>query len=390
MTSSTAAQSGQSLEERAVEVVEAARRCVDFPVDEEFEETADLAGVAKVLDDAQFALQSALSDPVCPPSGEVTSLALLLVDLVVVRDEVLGFQRERRRDALDAVQHALGHLRGLPTAAAVMDTAVRELCTTCGMSRALLFRVDGSEMVLESSHFRVGVHLAEDIRQVAKVERPQLNHLLLETEMIRRRRPLLVTDPQTSELTFRPLMSATMTEAYVAAPIMPQGAIIGFLHADRYGQDRRCDELDRDALWTFAEGFGFALERATLMERLRRQRTEIHRLMSSTAAMLDDFCESEVNLSRTDDEAASVARSAAGLFIAPENRIASLLTRREMEVLALLADGATNAAIAARLVISESTVKSHVKHVMRKLRASNRAEAVSRYHKIANASSGPC
>lgn len=44
-----------------------------------------------------------------------------------------------------------------------------------------------------------------------------------------------------------------------------------------------------------------------------------------------------------------------------------------------MAQGQTNAAIADRLVISPATVKSHVKHVLRKLRAANRAEAVSRY-----------
>jgi DNA-binding NarL/FixJ family response regulator len=56
-----------------------------------------------------------------------------------------------------------------------------------------------------------------------------------------------------------------------------------------------------------------------------------------------------------------------------------LLTAREREVLELMASGATNGAIAAQLVISEGTVKSHVKRILRKLRVSNRAEAVARY-----------
>ncbi|MBV9313087.1 MAG: helix-turn-helix transcriptional regulator [Pseudonocardia sp.] len=55
------------------------------------------------------------------------------------------------------------------------------------------------------------------------------------------------------------------------------------------------------------------------------------------------------------------------------------LTRREIEVLRLMAVSDTNSRIARRLVISEGTVKSHVKHILRKLRAANRAEAVSRW-----------
>jgi DNA-binding NarL/FixJ family response regulator len=51
------------------------------------------------------------------------------------------------------------------------------------------------------------------------------------------------------------------------------------------------------------------------------------------------------------------------------------LSEREREVLTLMADGLRNREIAERLVISEATVKSHVRHVLQKLRIRNRAEA---------------
>jgi len=47
-------------------------------------------------------------------------------------------------------------------------------------------------------------------------------------------------------------------------------------------------------------------------------------------------------------------------------------------VLALLADGASNRQIAARLVISEPTVKEHVRALLRKLDAGSRLEAIAR------------
>lgn len=52
------------------------------------------------------------------------------------------------------------------------------------------------------------------------------------------------------------------------------------------------------------------------------------------------------------------------------------LSPRELEVLRLIADGLANKQIAARLGISEHTVKFHVASVFAKLRASTRAEAV--------------
>jgi DNA-binding NarL/FixJ family response regulator len=53
------------------------------------------------------------------------------------------------------------------------------------------------------------------------------------------------------------------------------------------------------------------------------------------------------------------------------------LTPREVEVLRHIADGNRNKDIAERLFISEETVKVHVKHVMEKLGASDRTEAVA-------------
>lgn len=54
----------------------------------------------------------------------------------------------------------------------------------------------------------------------------------------------------------------------------------------------------------------------------------------------------------------------------------SPLTKRELEVLRLMASMATNREIAERLVVSEETVRSHVKSILRKLDQPNRTQAV--------------
>ena len=57
------------------------------------------------------------------------------------------------------------------------------------------------------------------------------------------------------------------------------------------------------------------------------------------------------------------------------------LTEAEQEVLALLCEGYSNAEIAERLVVAESTVKTHVSHLMRKYGAASRLKLVVAVHR---------
>src|SRR5436190_8300 len=58
--------------------------------------------------------------------------------------------------------------------------------------------------------------------------------------------------------------------------------------------------------------------------------------------------------------------------------LAEPLSRRELEVLRLLAAGKSNQQIADELVVTLATVKSHVGHILGKLAAANRTQAVAR------------
>src|SRR5262249_34670012 len=60
----------------------------------------------------------------------------------------------------------------------------------------------------------------------------------------------------------------------------------------------------------------------------------------------------------------------------PDARVADLLTAREREAVALVADGLSNEEIAERWVVSNATVRTHVSRAMTKLNARDRAQLV--------------
>jgi LuxR family transcriptional regulator, maltose regulon positive regulatory protein len=86
-------------------------------------------------------------------------------------------------------------------------------------------------------------------------------------------------------------------------------------------------------------------------------------------------------LVRAFDEGASDPGSRRAAAPAPPGLVETL-TAREAEVLVLIAAGKSNPRIAEELVVTLDTVKKHVSHVLGKLGAANRTEAVSRARQL--------
>jgi DNA-binding NarL/FixJ family response regulator len=143
---------------------------------------------------------------------------------------------------------------------------------------------------------------------------------------------------------------------------------------------RTVDEIDRDTVWAFAEGFGYAFERTVLVERMRRQHAEVRTALATAEQAAQALQDADLELRKVEP---AVRSPASRMLAAMTSRVNEMLTRREVEVLRLMAVGRTNQQIADELVITPGTVKSHVKRILRKLHATNRAEAASIYARLA-------
>ena len=76
--------------------------------------------------------------------------------------------------------------------------------------------------------------------------------------------------------------------------------------------------------------------------------------------------------------APGLARRALQALSTPQEQAFAELTRREREVLELIASGMSNQAIAAKLGLSANTISNHISSIFGKLQVSSRAEAIVR------------
>ena len=74
------------------------------------------------------------------------------------------------------------------------------------------------------------------------------------------------------------------------------------------------------------------------------------------------------------------AKSAADTSASNTAKTISILSNRENEILVLLAQGMLYKEIAARLFISQETVRKHVYHIYEKLHVNNRVEANNKFY----------
>ena len=293
---------------------------------------------------------------------------------------------EARLAALEGVRQAIGRLAQLGPVSEIVDRGPGEAAAALGLERVLLSRVDEAQLMAEALYASGDPDAAA--ATLARVQETPIaiEYPLVEGEVLRRRRPQLI-EPDEGGVSRRAFAAVLGWGTYVAAPIVLETRVIGFFQAD----GEAIGEVERDGLGAFADGFALVFERAILRRRLRIQRQEMRQVASWADARTGELSDRAVTLAFDrepapgDDGGRAAVGSGGG-----GSALRDLLTRRELDVLELMVKGETNAGIARSLVVSEGTVKFHVKNILRKLHASNRAEATSRYLRLTlHRSDGP-
>lgn len=321
------------------------------------------------------------------PASMLAGVSAALAEVYAVRFEIgetLTHERLRRFQALEA---GLTKLRRIHDPDLLLSRVCQAVVDCCGFGRVMLSRVDNSSWRPWKS-FAVGDRRSErNFREwITAIPEIRLDHLLLESDMVRRRGAAIVLDAANDQRVNPELVEVSGLTSYVAAPLLPGDRVAGFLHADYLtGQ---VEPLDLDVLWAFAKAFDQIFSRAVLEQRLGQQRQQTKFALQSIADSLDRRGSAEVGFDSLDGAVGSAfqsARSPAGPGLSGFD---ALLTKRELEVLALMATGASNDRIADKLVISGGTVKTHVKKILRKLRAENRAGAIAQYLRLTMSGDG--
>lgn len=310
--------------------------------------------------------------------------AELVISIMQARCELLDHELSRRVSCLSEIRTALGELRGLSPREMIL-AAPAVLSREFGFARTMISTVKGSVWCPQHLyiHDEPADPYARPFLDYVAGARIQLADAPLETELIRKRCGALVLSPKDDKRTFKEIVDVSGCRGYVAAAITVQGRAIGMLHADRPDHDNAVTTDHLDQLEAFAECLAVTFESAVLEKKAAQQRAEVEKLCANVDEMLRRSARSASWVLADDDSG-----RACDLNSRREESALPTLTSREREIMSYVATGATNGQIARCLVISEGTVKSHLKHIARKLHTSSRAAAVAVYAGIASADTG--
>ncbi|UPW10073.1 LuxR C-terminal-related transcriptional regulator [Gordonia terrae] len=340
------------------------------------------SGLAEMLNAVRTGLERFVTRPEIADGRRVDACRLLFD---VHNDQSALLARESQRTA-----HALGHVREViedlldsATDQIVADIPVR-MCRDLSFGRAMISSIRSAVWVPRHLHIESDDSPENNtfLDYVHGAHIP-LSHAPLETEIVRTRTSTMTERATNDRRTFKELVAVSRSDGYVAAPIVSRGRTIGILHADRpQGRSEVCAG-DLTVVSALGECLSSVLERAKLQERLEISAAHVDRVFGDIVSHLGEAA------TFPHRRPATAERSVPDLGALPDKAAGApaFLTPREREVLAHISTGATNAQIARALVISEETVKSHLKQISKKLGTTTRSAAVARFAQLTHQSS---
>jgi len=179
------------------------------------------------------------------------------------------------------------------------------------------------------------------------------------------------------------LQAALGLEHYALGAVMPEERVLALLVVDRAGLP--VEQPERDAVQFFAHLLALAVERLYLRLRMQELSGELRLLTASALAAMKEALESPVALPRDYGSGPVFPSSFPVTDTHNLDRAAELLTPRELQIAKAMIAGRSNREIALELHLSPETVKGYVARVLRKLGATNRVDAVSRFLRLTGA-----
>jgi DNA-binding CsgD family transcriptional regulator len=247
-------------------------------------------------------------------------------------------------------------------------TTVESACRDLGFVKAMFSWVSGPSWRPESVFVSPDLdHPFEELVSAVDGSTVPLLRAPCEADLVRYRRPY-VLDKRHYRQAYRPLLDLSNPVAYAAAPIVADGRTVAILHIDRHVESLGDNDLQLLARGAHLCGLSYSILRSA--RKLDDQQAMLRSILSTVSPGGTVAGPAR----RGADSPGAVPRFDATLGPARDN-----LTEREEAVLRLLAVGASNRAIAQRLFISDATVKSHIRHIFRKIGADTRAQAAAYY-----------
>ncbi|MEA2172329.1 MAG: LuxR family transcriptional regulator, regulator of acetate metabolism, partial [Solirubrobacteraceae bacterium] len=262
------------------------------------------------------------------------------------------------------------HLHGAGSVTALFGRAAEAARAECGFDRAVVLCAEDG--VLSAVRMPALDHHGSDVlRRELLATPPELQAGGLEAEFIR-----LSEGGRGELIAGRSVLQAEHgLREFALGALTVESRVLALLVLDR--AEPAVTFSDRTVVQGFCQLVTGSLERLLQRMRVAAMAAEVRYLTVSASALLREAADGEIGL-----DAGSGLRSPSPAAVALDPRLPGaaldVFTRRELSVVRLLVEGRCNRDIAEALHIAPDTVKKYVSRVMRKVGASNRADAAVR------------